>query len=95
MSLSTDSIGNAAPVPKSTYKVPSREAGTKALCSANYLRRKAKNKAPLHAKGKVTTTLLPKLSGSKFTLGGGATSIASPSEANTTDEVIFKSPVVK
>ena len=105
MSLSADCVAYAAlvpkdtnyaaSVPKGTNKVPSREAGTEALCSANSLRRNAKNKAPLRAKGKVTTTSLSNSSGAKFALRGGATSIASPSEANTTDEVIFKSPVVK
>jgi len=40
-------------------------------------------------------TLLPKSSGAKFALWGGVTNIASPGEVNTTDKVIFKSPVVK
>jgi len=93
VSLSTDSIANAAPVSNSTIKVLSREAGTGALCSAKYLRSKAKSKAPLRAKGEVTITSLPKSSGTKLALEGGATSIASPSE--TTDKVISKSHVVK
>jgi len=105
ISLSTDSVAYAALVPKGTNyaalvpkgtnKVSSREAGTEALCSADYFHRKEKNKTPLCAKGEVTTTSPPKSFGAKFTLGGGATSIASPSEAITTDKVIFKSPVVK
>ena len=95
VSLSADSIANATLVPKCTIKVLSREAGTGALCSAKYLRSKAKSKAPLFAKGEVTMTLLPKSSGVKFALQGGATSITSPSEVNTTDKVISKSPVVK
>jgi len=105
VSLSADSVAYAASipkgknytasVPKGTNKVPNREARTKALCSANYLRHKVKSKAPLRAKGEVNMTLLPKSFGAKLALGGGATSIPLPSEANTTDEVIFKSPVVK
>jgi len=105
VSLSIDSVAYAAsvpkgtnyaaPIPKGTNKVPNREAGTEALCSANYLRRKAKNKASLRAKGEVTTTSLPRSSGAKFALGAGATSIAAPSKANTIDEVISKSLVVE
>ena len=62
VSLSADSIAYAASVPKGinyvalvpkgTNKVPNREAENEALCSANYLCRKAKNKAPLCAKAK-------------------------------------------
>jgi len=74
---SADSVAYVASVSKGTNKVPSREAGTKALCSANYLRRNAKNKAPIRAKSEVTTTSLSKPSGAKFALGGRATSIAS------------------
>ena len=95
VSLNTDSVTYAASVSKGTNKVLSHEAGTEALCSANYLCRKERNKSPLRAKGEVTTTSFPKSSGAKFALGGGAISIASPNEANTNNEVIFKSYVVK
>ena len=95
MSLSTDSFANTTPVPEGTIKVLSREARTGALCSAKYLRSKAKCKAPLRAKGEVTMTLLPKTSGAKFALRGAVTNIASSGEVNTTDKVIFKSLVVK
>ena len=91
-SLCIDSIANAALVPKGTNKVLSREAGTEALCSAKYLRSKARSRSPLHVKGEVTISLLPKSSGTKFAPGGGATSITPPSEVNKTDKVIFKSP---
>ena len=99
VSLRADSVTYAALAPKSANKVPNREAGTKALSSANSLRRNAKNKAPLRAtplrvKSEVTTTLLPKPSGTKFVRGGRSTSTASPIEANTTGEVVLKSPVV-
>jgi len=95
VSPSADSVAYTALISKVTNKVPSREAGTEALRSANYLCQKAKYKAPLRAKGEVTTTSLPTSSGAKFALGAGATSLASPSEANNTDEVISRSPVVK
>ena len=94
-SLRIDSSANVAPLPKGTIKVLSCEAGTGALCSAKYLRSKAKSKTPLRAKGEVTTTSLPNSSGAKFTLGVGVTSVASPSAVNTTDKVISKSYVVK
>jgi len=42
VSLSVDSIANAAPVSKGTIKVLSREAGTGALYSTKYLCSKAK-----------------------------------------------------
>jgi len=90
VSLNTDSSANTAPVPKGTITVLSREAGTEALCSTRYLRNKAKNKAPRRAKSEVTMTLLPKFFGAKFMFGSKATSIASPSEANVTAQVIFK-----
>jgi len=51
------------------------------------------SKVPLGAKDEVTITSLPKSSGAKLALEGGATSIALPSE--TTDKVISKSHVVK
>jgi len=77
-----------------------REAGTKALRSANYLRHKAKNKAllratPSRAKSEVTTTSLSNTSGTKFALASGSTSIASPIEANTAGELVLKTPVNK
>ena len=40
-------------------------------------------------------TLLHMPSGAKLALAGGAKSLASPSEANTTSEVVLKSPVVQ
>ena len=95
VSLSADGIAYAASTLKGTNKIPSREAESKALCSANYLHRNAKNKAPIHAKSEVTTTSLPKPFGAKVALAGGAKSIASPSEAYTTDEVVLKSPVLR
>jgi len=69
VSLSTDSIANTTPISKGTIKVLSCEAGTGALCSAKYLRSKAKSKASLCAKGEVTITLLPKSSGVKLVHG--------------------------
>jgi len=45
-SLHTDSSANTTPVLKGTIIVLSRMAGTEALCSAKYLRSKAKSKAP-------------------------------------------------
>jgi len=95
VSLSTDSVAYVASVPKGTNKVPSREAGAKALCSTNYLCRNAKNKAPIRAKSEVTTTSLSKPSGAKLALAGGAKSLASLSEANTSGEIVLKSPVVR
>jgi len=95
VSLSANNVAYATSAPKSDNKVPSREAGTKALSSANYLRCNAKNKAPFCAENKVTTTSLPMPSGSKFALGGGSTSFALSSEANTIGEVVLKSLVVK
>ena len=92
MSLNTDSSANTAPVPKGTIKVLSREAGTKALCSAKYFHSKARSRAPLHVKGEVTISSPPTTSGAKFALRGGATSITLPSEVNITDKVIFKLP---
>ena len=72
VSPSADSVAYAASVPKSTNKVPSRVAGTKALCSANYLRRSAKIKAPLCAKSEATMASLHIPSGAKLALAGGA-----------------------
>ena len=95
VSLGTDSVAYATSAPKGANKVPSHEARTKALSSANYLHRNAKNKAPFRAKSEVTTTSLPMPSGSKFALGGGSTSFALSSEANTIGEVVLKSLVVK
>ena len=40
-------------------------------------------------------TSLPKIFGAKFTFGGKAMSVASPSKANVTAKVIFKSPETK
>ena len=98
-SLSADSVAYATSAPKGASKVPNRETRTKALDSAKYLRRNAKNKALLHAipscaKSEVTTTSLPKPSGAKFALSNGSTSIASPIEANITGEVVLKSPPI-
>jgi len=45
LSPSADSVAYAALAPKDTNKVFNREAGTKALCSVNYLCRGAKIKA--------------------------------------------------
>jgi len=100
VSLRADNVAYATSTPKDANKVPNREAGTKALSSANSLRRNAKNKAPLRAtplraKSEVSTILLPKPSGANFVLGGGSTSIASSIEANTASEIALKSPVVK
>ena len=67
VSLSVDSIANAAPIPKGTNKIPSCEAD--ALCSADYLNHKANDKAPIRAKSKVTMTSLPKFSDAKIALG--------------------------
>ena len=54
-----------------------------------------KIKAPLCAKSNAIIVSLPILSSTKLTLGGGAKSLASPSEANTKGEVVLTSPVVK
>ena len=83
---------NTALVPKGTNKVLTCEAGIEALCSAKYLRNKARSGAPLCAKSEITITSLPKSSGAKFVPGGGATRITPPSKVNITDKVIFKSP---
>ena len=56
VSLSADSVANTALVPKGTITVLSHEAETKALCSAKYLRSKAKSKSQQHAKSEVTMT---------------------------------------
>ena len=50
VSPSFNSVAYAASVPKDTNKVPNRKARTKPLCSASYLHRNAKIKAPLRAK---------------------------------------------
>jgi len=94
-SLRTDSSANTAPVPKGTITVLSHEAETEALCSAKYLRSKAKSKVPQRAKSKVTMTSFPKIFSAKFAFGGKATSVASPSKANVTAKVIFKSREAK
>ena len=57
----TDGVANTVPVPKGTNKVLSREARTETLCSAKYLRSKAKSKALQRAKSEVTMTSLQKL----------------------------------
>jgi len=61
----TDSTTGTAAVPQGTRGVPSRQAGTKAPSSANYLHEKAANKAPQRA------SLLGS-SSVKFALRGGA-----------------------
>jgi len=99
-SLSVDRVAYAASAPKGASKVSRREAGTKALVSAKYLRRNAKNKAllraiPSCAKSEVTTTSLSKPPGAKFALSSGSISITSPIKANTTGDVALKSPKVK
>jgi len=90
-SLNTDGVANAVSVSKGTNKIPNCEAETEALCSAKYLRNKARSGAPLRAKSEVTMTSLPKFSGAKLAPGGGATCLTSPSEVNIIDKVIFKS----
>ena len=87
----TDGVANTASVPKGTSKVLSHKVGTEVLTSASHLRYKAENKTPQRAKSEVTITLLPKFSSAKFGPRGGATHLTSPSEVNTTDEVISKS----
>ena len=87
----TNGVANATLVPKSTSKVLSRKAETKALSSANHLNYKAENNAPQRAKSEVAMTSLPKSSSVKFAPCGGATRLTSPSEVNTNDEVISKS----
>ena len=91
---SADSVVYAASTPKGTNKVPSRKARTKALCSANHLRRNAKIKVSLCAKSEATTASLPALSSAKLALGGGAKRLASSSEANVTG-VVLTSHVIK
>ena len=95
VSLRADSVAYTASAPKGTKKVPSREAGTKALCSANYLRRNAKIKAPLRAKSEATMASLPMLPSAKLTLRGGAKRLASSSEDNVTGGVVLTLPVIK
>ena len=86
---SADSVTYTAAAPKGTSKVPSRKAGIKALYSASYLHHNAKIKAPLCAKTKAIIASLATLSSTKLALGGGAKSLASLSEANTTGEVVL------
>jgi len=88
----TDGVANIVPVPKGTNRVHSREAGTEALCSACYLRGKAKSKAPQHAKSEVTITSLPKSSSAKLASHDRTTRLTSLSKVNMTNKVIFKSP---
>jgi len=92
---SADNVAYAALAPKGTNKVLSRKARTKALCSANHLRRNAKIKAPLCAKSEATTASLPALSSVKLALGGRTKRLASSSEANATDGVVLTSPAIK
>jgi len=66
VSPSADSVAYVASAPKGTNKVSSREAETKALCSANYFRRNAKIKAPLRAKSEATTASLSAISSAKL-----------------------------
>ena len=65
------------------------------LCSANYLRRNAKIKAPLRAKSEATTASLPTLFSAKIALGGRVKCLASSGEANATSEAVVTSSVVK
>jgi len=92
---SADSVAYATSAPKGTNKVPSHKARTKALCSANYLRRNVKIKAPLCAKSEATTASLPVLFSAKLAFGGRAKCLASSGEANATSEAVVTSPVVK
>jgi len=94
VSPSADSVTYATSTPKGTNKVPIRMVRTNALCSANYLRRNAKIKAPLCGKSEATTASLPALSSAKLALGGRARRLISSSEANATGEVVLTSPVV-
>ena len=54
----------------------------------------AKIKVQLRAKSEATKASLPMLSSAKLALAGGAKALASPIEANTTGEVVLKSPIV-
>ena len=57
----TDGVISTAPIPQGTREVPSRQAETKTLSSANHLHNKVANKAPQRAS-------LPDSSSVKFAL---------------------------
>jgi len=85
---SADSVAYAPSASKGTKKVPSHKARTKALCSANYLRRNTMIKAPLCDKSEATTASLPALFSVKLALGDRAKCLASSGEVNAISEAV-------